>query len=106
MSYVLVWPSEIGPCMLEVSERVFWSAVRRDVHADHVARSLRYPPPAWTRVVGIPAFKGFRLHVFLRCVLSFGLGLFLGAFAAGIFSGSGGLDYPPMLQPVQAKLIV
>ncbi len=77
MKHVLVWPSEIGPCRLEVSERFFAARARVDLHCEHGDKVLRYPPPAWTRVVERRADRsllgdwlvGFSFLLLVACVV-------------------------------------
>lgn len=106
MSYVLVWPSEIGPCMARVPVFVFEHRCRVDLHAQQLDGVLRYPPPDWTRVVERPAKQGSAFPGLLAFVLCLA-----GAFVAGLetartFEVLDLLQAPSLLQSVPARLLV
>lgn len=106
MSYVLVWPSEIGPCMARVPVCVFEHRCRVDLHAQQLDRVLRYPPPDWTRVVERPAKQGSAFPGLLAFVLCLA-----GAFVAGlessrIFDRFDLMQAPAVLQSVPARFLV
>lgn len=45
MSYVLTWPSNRGPCCLEVPAATFHAIAACDPRAVRVGRALRFPGP-------------------------------------------------------------
>ena len=104
--YVLVWPSEIGPCRLEVSERFFAARARVDLHAENSDFVLRYPPPAWTRVVERPVERSLLSEFVLGFSFLWTLACVLALASWGFIQWRGTvLDVPvPTLQ--QTKLIV
>lgn len=45
MRYVLTWPSDRGPCCLEVPPAAFHAIAASDPRAMRVGRALRFPSP-------------------------------------------------------------
>lgn len=66
MGYYLTWPSDLGPCVTEVSESFFRRCLRADKHAMRDGDVLRYPPPSWVRVVSVsvPVIESNSLPLF------------------------------------------
>lgn len=104
MSYVLVWPSDRGPCCHQVSERSFMALAAANPGAVRVGRSLRFDPPAIARPAPLypeppaPDWVGlFCLAMGFLC-LCFGL-LELGRFTSSDF------EQPPV-SPVRVSKLV
>lgn len=106
MSYVLVWPSEIGPCRLEVSKRFFVSCSRVHLHAEHGDKVLRYPPPAWTRVVERRSDRSLLVDWFVGFSVLFTLAFALALACFFILDWFGPLLPMPVPVLSQTKLIV
>jgi hypothetical protein len=106
MSYVLVWPSDIGPCRLEVSERFFAARARLDLHCEHGDKVLRYPPPAWTRVVERRAERSLLVDWLVGFSVLFTLACALGVACWGFFELREILFGLPVPALRQAMLIV
>lgn len=106
MKHVLVWPSEIGPCRLEVSERFFAARARVDLHAENSLCVLRYPPPAWTRVVERPVERSLLSDWLLGLCVLWALACVLAVACWGIAQWYGTVLDVQVPALSQTKLIV
>lgn len=104
MSYVLVWPSDRGPCCHEVSERAFMAIAAANPGVLRVGRSLRFVPPTVAQSAPVhteppaPDWVGlFCLAMGFVC-LCFGL-LELGSFTSSDF------EQPPVSAVRISKLV-
>lgn len=106
MKHVLVWPSEIGPCRLEVSERFFAARARVDLHCEHGDKVLRYPPPAWTRVVERRAERSLLVDWFVGFSVLFTMAFALAVACWGIAQWYGTVLDVQVPALSQTKLLV
>ena len=108
MRYVLTWPSDVGPCVVFVSLAAFVHRLRSDLHAVRSAAVLRYPPPAWSRVVRCTdtagrGFTGAR-WLFVAAMVSIALSA---SYQYGHLSGFGeAVQLQQSVQQVRQPLVV
>lgn len=104
MSYVLTWPSDRGPCCLEVSAATFHSLAASDPNAVLDGRALRFPRPAGRRATPV-FFEPFSfdwmggLCLFLASVC-----LVLGFYELKVWSGTP-FEPPAIPSVVKARVL-
>ena len=104
MSYVLVWPSDRGPCCHQVSRRSFMAIAAANPGAVRIGRSLRFVPPTMARSTPLhteppaPDWVGLFCLVMAFVCLGFGL-LELGRFTSSDF------EQPPVSAVRLSKLV-
>lgn len=95
MSYVLVWPSDRGPCRHQVSRRSFMAIAAANPGAVRVGRSLRFVHPANARSAPVHPEPSAPDWVGLFCLAMAFVCLVLGLLELDRFTDSD-FEQPPV----------